>query len=98
MDPAVRDAILDGMETYFAQHPFNEDEYKRAEADSTYALDHEAEWRVRYPNYYVAVYDSQLIAAAPTIDELHDAVRQANVPVMDCHVRFIWPEKYIYML
>ena len=98
MDIATREKIYELMLKRSEDPETTRDRHRRAEATFEFALEHEDEWRLRYPDHYVAAYDCRLVAAAQDVPSLYQAIEAANVPLIECHIRFLSKEKYLLML
>lgn len=98
MDEATREAIYEVMLQRAEDPQVALERHRRATANMGYSIQHTEEWRVRYPDQYIAAYDCQLIAAARTLGQVRRAVRNAKIPFIECDVRFLTKERQLWML
>jgi hypothetical protein len=58
-----------------------------------FALEHLEEWRELHPNSWIAVYDGELAAVAPSRERLLEALARKQVPLGEVYLDFLSEEK-----
>jgi hypothetical protein len=71
---------------------------RRFEKNVQYALTHLEEWRLQYPDSWVAAYNEELVGVAKDSDELLSTLRSKRIPIEEVFLRFIPKEKYSLVL
>ncbi|MGE3985551.1 MAG: hypothetical protein AB7G38_15385 [Dehalococcoidia bacterium] len=77
------------MQAHFSDEDRLHQRLERFGVDVQFALDHREEWRLAFPDHWIAVYDSRLIATALGRDELFDIAKGADVPLADTYIDFV---------
>ncbi len=98
MDEATREAIYAVMEDEALDEQQSAQRAQRLNDDLRFALERMEQWRVEYPNQWVAVYGRKVVAADQDPQRLENAILNANVPLADTYVEFIPKEKPLLML
>ena len=66
--------------------------------NADFAFAHLEDWRLRYPDSWVGVYDEKLVAVAKSSEEILAVLRDKSIPLQEAFLRFISKEKYSLVL
>lgn len=71
---------------------------ERLNNDIAFLLANLDEWRTKYPNRWVAVYEDELVAVADTSERLLEEIERKGVPVRKAVVDFITEKRANFIL
>jgi len=98
MDEATREAIYEAIKPVVAQIEADSGRQRRLNADMKYAISHTEEWRKKYPDHWVAVFNCELIAVDRSIDRFREAMEATGVPLTEVYFEFLPRENVLLML
>lgn len=71
---------------------------QRFESDLNYLLSRRDEWRDKYPNRWIAIYQEKLVAVADTGERLLGELRRQGLPVERVIIDFVTEEQAALVL
>lgn len=71
---------------------------ERLNRDIAYLLANLDEWRTKYPNRWVAVYDGELVVLADSSESLLEQMKEKGIPVRKAVIDFVTEKRANFIL